>query len=39
MAELLSAEARKAEAEPAGEHPEKKRRGFFRKHKEEKKEE
>ncbi len=37
--DVKSAEARKAEAEPTGEHPEKKRRGFFRRHKEEKKEE
>jgi large subunit ribosomal protein L9 len=36
--DVKSAEARKAEAEPAGEHPEKKRRSFFRRHKEEKKE-
>ena len=37
--DVKSAEARKAEAEPSGEHPDKKRRGFFRRHKEEKKEE
>src|ERR1700730_16779946 len=37
--DVKSAEARKAEVEPAGEHPEKKRRGLFRRHKEEKKEE
>ena len=37
--DVKSAEARKAEAEPQAEHPEKKRRGFFRRHKEEKKEE
>jgi large subunit ribosomal protein L9 len=37
--DVKSAEARKAEAEPAGEHPDKKRRGFFRRSKEEKKEE
>src|SRR5262249_54322706 len=37
--DVRSAEARKTEAEPAGEHPEKKRRGFFRRHKEEKREE
>lgn len=36
--DVKSAEARKAE-EPHAEHPEKKRRGFFRRHKEEKKEE
>jgi large subunit ribosomal protein L9 len=36
--DVKSAEARKAEAEPAVEHPEKKRRSFFRRHKEEKKE-
>jgi large subunit ribosomal protein L9 len=35
----VKSEARKAETEPTGEHPEKKRRGFFRRHKEEKKEE
>ncbi len=34
-----SEEARTAEVEPTAEHPEKKRRGFFRRHKEEKKEE
>jgi large subunit ribosomal protein L9 len=37
--DVKSAEARKAEAEATGEHPEKKRRSFFRRHKEEKKEE
>jgi large subunit ribosomal protein L9 len=37
--DVKSAEAKKAEAESATEHPEKKRRGFFRKNKEEKKEE
>jgi large subunit ribosomal protein L9 len=37
--DVRSAEARKTEAESAGEHPEKKRRSFFRRHKEEKKEE
>lgn len=36
--DVKSAEARKAD-EPTGQHPEKKRRGFFRRHKEEKKEE
>jgi large subunit ribosomal protein L9 len=36
--DVKSAEARKTEGEPAGEHPEKKRRSFFRRHKEEKKE-
>jgi large subunit ribosomal protein L9 len=36
--DVKSAEARKTEAEPTGEHPEKKRRSFFRRHKEEKKE-
>ena len=36
--DVKSAEARKAE-EPQAEHPDKKRRGFFRRHKEEKKEE
>ena len=37
--DVKSAEARKAEAEPTGEHPKKERRGFFRRHKEENKEE
>jgi large subunit ribosomal protein L9 len=37
--DVKSAEARKAEAESTGDHPDKKRRGFFRRHKEEKKEE
>src|SRR6266404_3679577 len=37
--DVKSAEARKSEVEPAGEHQEKKRRGLFRRHKEEKKEE
>jgi large subunit ribosomal protein L9 len=37
--DVKSAEARKVEAEPAAEHPEKKRRSFFRRHKEETKEE
>jgi large subunit ribosomal protein L9 len=37
--DVKSAEARKTEAESTGDHPEKKRRGFFRRHKEEKKEE
>jgi len=36
--DVKSAEARKTEGEQAGEHPEKKRRSFFRRHKEEKKE-
>lgn len=36
--DVKSAEARKVEVEPHAEHPEKKRRGFFRRHKEEKKE-
>jgi large subunit ribosomal protein L9 len=37
--DVKSAEARKAEAESIGDHPDKKRRGFFRRHKEDKKEE
>ena len=37
--DVKSAEARKSDAEAHAEHPEKKRRGFFRRHKEEKKEE
>jgi large subunit ribosomal protein L9 len=36
--DVKSAEVRKTD-EPAGEHPEKKRRGFFRRHREERKEE
>lgn len=37
--DVKSAEARKTEVEPTGEHPDKKRRGFFRRNKEDKKEE
>ncbi len=37
--DVKSAEARKTEAEPTGDHPKKERRGFFRRTNEEKKEE